>query len=444
MAAARYSDLPPNVLVDTRRAILDWLGSALAGSLETPARLAQQIVARLGASNEATVFSAPRSSAAGAALANGVASHILELDDIHKGSTVHGAAPIIPAALAIAERENADGPSFILAVALGYEAALRIGEAVNPDHYRFWHPTGTVATFGAAVAAGSLLRLDAARMLDALGTGGTQAAGLWEFNAGGAMSKHLHPGKAAFNGVLAADLAAAGFSGATRILEGERGFFNATARTFDPTRVTDGLGARWKISENCYKMHSCCGHTHSAIDVALELRTREPGAAIGAINIATYGPGFEIVKERNPRTPYAAKFSIAYCVAAALVEGRVGLEQFSLDRFGPNGVCHPAIASLLTRTRVSVAEDLTAKYPAAWPARITIERANETVLRGAADFPRGNPENPVTTEELAAKFTALVAPRFGADVAQRGIALVHSLDACDDVATLFADLVPNA
>ncbi|MGH9578939.1 MAG: MmgE/PrpD family protein, partial [Terriglobales bacterium] len=338
MAAARYGDLPPNVLADTRRAILDWLGSALAGSIETPARLAQQIVARLGASNDATVFSAPRSSAAGAALANGVASHILELDDVHRGSTLHGAAPIIPAAFAVAEREHADGQGFILAVALGYEAALRIGEAVNPDHYRFWHPTGTAATFGAAVAAGSLLGLDAKQMLDAFGTAGTQAAGLWEFNTDGAMSKHLHPGKAAFNGVLAADLAAAGFTGATRILEGERGFFRATARSFDATRITDGLGQRWKITENCYKMHSCCGHTHSAIDVALDLRRRAHAADIRSIDIATYGPGFEVVKEPNPRSPYGAKFSIAYCVAAALIDGRVGLEQFTPDRFGPDGV----------------------------------------------------------------------------------------------------------
>src|SRR5439155_9810200 len=157
--------------------VLDWLGSALAGSIEPPARIAQQIVAGLGSSSDATVFNAPRSSAAGAALANGVASHILELDDVHKGSTLHGAAPIIPAALAVAEREHADGRAFLLAVALGYDAALRIGEAVNPDHYRFWHPTGTAATFGAAVAAGSILGLDAGRMLDALGTAGTQAAG---------------------------------------------------------------------------------------------------------------------------------------------------------------------------------------------------------------------------------------------------------------------------
>jgi 2-methylcitrate dehydratase PrpD len=444
MAAAKYEDLPPNVVADTRRAILDWLGSALAGSLEPPARFVQHVVTRLGTSNEATVFSARRASAAGAALANGVASHILELDDIHKGSTIHGAAPIIPAALAVAEREHSNGQAFLLAVTLGYEAALRIGEAVNPDHYRFWHPTGTAATFGAAVAAGSLLGLDAAQMLDALGTAGTQAAGLWEFNADGAMSKHLHPGKAAFNGVLAADLAAAGFTGATRILEGERGFFRAMARTFDAARVTANLGETWKISENCYKMHSCCGHTHSAIDVALELRPRARSSEIAGIEIETYGPGYEIVKEMNPRTPYAGKFSLAYCVGAALVDGRVGLEQFSQERFGPNGVRHSVISSLLQRTRVIVADDLTAKYPAAWPTRIAIQLAEGTVLRGASDFPRGNPENPVTTEELEAKFVALVAPRFGNDVAQRGVELVRGIEACSDIGLPFRDLAPNA
>src|ERR1043166_4313363 len=159
LASTRYADLPPAVIDDAKRSILDWLGSALAGSIERPARIAQKIVAGLGTSDEAIVFNNERSSAAGAALANGVASHILELDDVHKGSTLHPGAPIIPAALAVAEREGKSGKDFILAVVLGFDAALRIGEAVNPDHYKFWHPTGTAATFGATVAAGSLIGL---------------------------------------------------------------------------------------------------------------------------------------------------------------------------------------------------------------------------------------------------------------------------------------------
>jgi 2-methylcitrate dehydratase PrpD len=449
LSAARYGDLPTLVVAEAERSVLDWLGSALAGSLEPPARFAQKVVARLGASRDATVFGAGRSSAAGAALANGVASHILELDDIHKASTVHAAAPIIPAALALAEREHADGHAFLLAVALGYEAALRIGEAVNPSHYRFWHPTGTAATFGAAAAAGSILRLSAQQMLDALGSAGTQAAGLWEFNADGAMSKHLHPGKAAFNGVLSADLAREGFTGATRILEGERGFFRAMSESHDASRITDGLGERWKILGKCYKLHSCCGHIHTAIDAALDIRKQtcrqQPCFAvdrIAQIDIETYGPGWEIVKEQNPRTPYQAKFSLVYCVAAALLEGGIGLDQFSPDRFSEKGVQRTGVAALMGRTRVTVAQDLTAKYPGAWPVRLALTLDDGTVLRHAADFPRGNPENPVPAGVLEEKFVSLVGTRFGAETARRALDAARSVEACGDMAEVFCDLLP--
>ena len=444
LSAARYGDLPPLVAAETERSVLDWLGSAIAGSLEPPARFAQKVVARMGASRDATVFSAARSSAAGAALANGVASHILELDDIHKASTVHAAAAIIPAALAVAEREHADGRAFLLAVALGYEAALRIGEAINPSHYRFWHPTGTAATFGAAAAAGSIIYLDARQMLDALGSAGTQAAGLWEFNADGAMSKHLHPGKAAFNGVLSADLAREGFTGATRILEGERGFFRAMSESHDASRVKDGLGEQWKILENCYKLHSCCGHIHTAIDAALEIREQPCFAVdrIAQIDIETYGPGWEIVKEQNPRTPYQAKFSLVYCVAAALLEGCMGLAEFSPDRFSEQGVQRASIAALIGRTCVTVAQDLTAKYPDAWPARLTVTLDDGTVLRHAGDFPRGNPENPVPDSVLEEKFVSLVGARFDAETAHRSLDAARSLKTCGDMAEVFCDLLP--
>jgi 2-methylcitrate dehydratase PrpD len=450
LARATWADLPRSAIVDTQRSILDWLGSALAGSIEPPARMAQRVVAGLGASDEATIFSGPLASAAGAALANGVASHILELDDIHKGSTVHAAAPVISAALAVAEREHASGRDFLLAVALGYEAALRVGEAVNPSHYEFWHPTGTAATFGAAAAAASLLHLDAGATLDALGSAGTQAAGLWEFNADGAMSKHLHPGKAAFNGVVAADLARVGFTGATRILEGPRGFFRATSRAHDETRITDRLGDVWKVSENCYKIWSCCGHTHSAVDVAVELR-RERGWTgkraldeLRAVHIETYGPGFAIVNEMNPGTPYQAKFSIAYSVAAGLLNGGATLDAFSDDHFADGKLADAGISALLARTSVVVADDLTAKYPGAWPTRVTFMFADGSTLTRASDFPVGNPENPVSTAQLEEKFTSLVAPRFGDGVAAGALDLVRSLESIDDVGAAFRGILASS
>jgi 2-methylcitrate dehydratase PrpD len=445
LAAACFADLPPLVVEEAQRAVLDWLGSALAGALEPPARIAQQVVAELGIADSATVFGARRASAAGAALANGVASHILELDDVHKGSTLHAAAPIIPAALAVAEREHASGKAFLLAVVLGYDAALRVGEAINPSHYQFWHPTGTAATFGAAVAAGSLLGLDAAQMLDALGSAGTQASGLWEFNADGAMSKHLHPGKAAFNGVLSADLAQRGFTGASRILEGQRGFFRATSTSHDERRITDGLGQHWKILENCYKLYSCCGHTHSAIDTALDFRNEQGWngdqalAELADLQIETYASGYEIVKELNPRTPYQAKFSLAYCVAAGLLEGWVGLDQFAAERFDAHGVRDRSIATLLRRIRLVVAPDITTRYPAEWGTRLTFTLRDGSVRSLSAAFPRGNPENPVATGTLEEKFRTLVAPRYNPELAEQAIAAVRRLPEERDMAGVFAE-----
>ena len=444
-AHARFADLPQAAVADTRRAVLDWLGSVLAGSLEPPARMTQRVGATFGRSDEATVFSAGRASAPGAALVNGVASHILELDDVHKGSTLHAAAPVIPAALAVAEREHRSGPAFLLAVALGYDAAFRIGEAVNPSHYRFWHPTGTAATFGAAVAAGSLMDLDETAMADALGTAGTQAAGLWEFNADGSMSKHLHPGKAAMNGVLAADLAREGFTGAGRILEGDRGFFRATSTSFDATRVTEGLGINWKISENSYKLHACCGHTHTAIDMALDYRAGSAWHgpdALASVEVRTYASGYEIVKEMNPRTPYQAKFSLAYCVAVGLLEGRVGLAQFSGERFNEDGVIDPTVRALLERIRVTVDPEVTARYPAEWGTRMTFTARDGSSAQLNAAFPRGNPENPVSTAVLEAKLRDLVRPRLGQGPAERAILAVNGLEQCPDMATAFPDLAP--
>jgi 2-methylcitrate dehydratase PrpD len=177
--------------------------------------------------------------------------------------------------------------------------------------------------------------------------------------------------------------------------------------------------------------------------VALDLRAQEGWSAadvlaqVDAIEIETYGPGFEIVKEANPRTPYQAKFSLAYCVSAALLEGRLGLPQFAADRFDASGVRHRDIADLLTRVRITVAPELTAAYPAAWPARVVITTRAGRTCRGASDFPRGNAENPVSTADLEQKCADLLESRCGTDVARRGMDALRQLETCTDVADLF-------
>ena len=279
-------------------------------------------------------------------------------------------------------------------------------------------------------------------MTDALGSAGTQAAGLWEFNADGSMSKPLHPAKAAFNGLLSADLAREGFTGASRILEGDRGFFRAMSESHDPTRLTEGLGKHWKILENCYKLHACCGHTHTAIDMAIEIRSRSGRAFcdIEKVEVETYGPGLAIVKEPNPSTPTRARFSLAYTVAAALVEGRCGLEQFEASRFSSDGVGDPVIAAMLPKIRIEAVDDLTRRYPASWPVRLQVRYLDGHVEKREADFPRGNPENPVSTRELEEKFLSVIEPRLGEQAARRALDAAKSVESCSDMALLFAGL----
>jgi len=210
----------------------------------------------------------------------------------------------------------------------------------------------------------------------------------------------------------------------------------------DSSRITAGLPAIGKIRENGYKLHACCGHTHSAIDLAIALRTRAglsdgDAAAVESIEIDTYGPGHEIVRESRPRTPYQAKFSLAYCVAVALLEGRAGLEQFSGDRFGVSGVQPPDLAALVARTRVRVAADLTRKYPAAWPARLTLTLRDGARLQDASDYPRGTPENPIDRRVLETKFSALVGDRFGVEFAARSLAAASQLASRSNVSETF-------
>ncbi|NMA13771.1 MAG: MmgE/PrpD family protein, partial [Clostridia bacterium] len=243
IANLSYDSLPKDVVDAAKAAYLDWLGSALAGSDKKPTTILTKVVKEMGGHPEATLIGdGSQTTAAHAALLNGASSHVVELDDVHKASVLHAGAVVIPAALAVCEKKGKSGKSLIAAIVAGYEVGIRVGEAVTPSHYRKWHTTGTCGTFGAAAAAAKALDLNEEQCLSTLGSAGTQAAGLWEFIEDGAMSKHLHPGKAAFNGVLSALLAGNGYTAATRIIEGKRGFCAATAPEYDLNKITDGLG----------------------------------------------------------------------------------------------------------------------------------------------------------------------------------------------------------
>jgi len=440
LVAIKSANLPASVLDDAKYYTLDWLGSAIAGTVTEPGRMLLAQAASQAGKGATVVGLGDERNADLAALTNGGLSHIVEMDDLDRGSVVHPAAPIIPAALAVAEREGASGLDFLTAVVLGYEVAIRVGEAVGRSHYRFWHNTATCGVFGAAAAAGWLLGLDAEQMVWALGNAGTMAAGLWEFIADGAMSKHLHAGRAASSGLLAADLARRGFTGARRILEGERGFFAATSSDARPELVTQGLIpgiADYKISGVSIKPYPSCRHTHPAIDAALALHQEHVPVPdqIARIEVETYQAALDLIDNPNPTHSYAAKFSLQYCVACALARGRVGLDDFGYEVLGDE-----AVRGLMARMSVGLSEELDERYPQEWPARVRVALADGRELTRLVKVPRGDPENPLTQAELEEKFRLLITGTGYEEIADALIEGVNRLERLESVRQLLIPL----
>jgi len=440
LVATKGTDLPPSVVNDAQYYTLDWLGSAIAGTVTEPGRMLLAQAASQAGKGATVIGLGDERNADLAALTNGGLSHIVEMDDLDRGSVVHPAAPIIPAALAVAEREEASGLGFLTAVVLGYEVAIRVGEAVGRSHYRFWHNTATCGVFGSAAAAGWLLGLDAEQMVWALGNAGTMAAGLWEFIADGAMSKHLHAGRAASSGLLAADLARRGFTGARRILEGERGFFAATSSDARPELVTQGLIpgiADYKISGVSIKPYPSCRHTHPAIDAALALHQEHVPVPdqIARIEVETYQAALDLIDNPNPTHSYAAKFSLQYCVACALARGRVGLDDFGYEVLGDE-----AVRGLMARMSVGLSEELDERYPQEWPARVRVALADGRELTRLVKVPRGDPENPLTQAELEEKFRLLITGTGYEEIADALIEGVNRLERLESVRQLLIPL----
>jgi 2-methylcitrate dehydratase PrpD len=444
VAGVSLPALPREVVDITKLTFLDWLGNAWAGSRYNPSRWVREVLAEQGGAPQATVI-APWTSAGdrqktsvlSAALANGTSSHIVELDDVHKGAILHAGTVVIPGALALAEYLGAPGWALIEAIVAGFDVCIRIGEAVTPAHYRYFHTTGTVGTFGAAAAAAKLLRLTVDQTVHAFGTAGTQAAGLWEFIENGSMSKHLHAGKAAWNGVFSAIAAARGITGADTILEGRRGFLRALAGEYDIAKITDGLGEWHKIRENCFKIHASCRHTHHAIDLVLQLVDQHQlsPADIVAIRVGTYPVALDITDNPHPQTVYAAKFSLQFCTALAAVRRSAGLDDFTDETLH-----HPVVRDLLHRVEVYVDDECAAKYPARWAARVEVVTTSGRTFAASTDYPRGDFENPVTAQELTEKFERLTQDALPTSSRARIVERVMALEALPSTGTLFDGL----
>ncbi len=377
--------------------LLDWFGCALIGAT-VKAGTILSAWGRAQPSGPCLAIGAGRRHAAAAAFVNGGLGNLFEMDDLHRASIVHPGDVVVPAALAVAERDGAHGQALLDAVVRGYDAAIRIGNATGPGHYRYWHNTATCGVFGAAAAVASLHGLARDGVVDALGQAGTQAAGLWQCRIEPTQSKQLNTARAAQSGLIAADLARLGLTGARQILEGSHGFFAATSPDADPATVVAGPGDPWKIHETSFKPWPACRHAHPAIGAMLALREGIEADAVSAVEIEIYRDAVAFCDKPEPTTPHEARFSLQHCLAVALLKGAPGLADFE-----PPALADPAIAAL--RRRVTVAEDaaLSAAFPAQYGARLVLQLADGGRRETAVADARGDPEDPMSEDEIVDK-----------------------------------------
>ena len=407
------SDLPPEVIDRARYFLLDYLAVAIRGSREDSAQALQRMVQRIGANGCATILGTKARTIPGlAALANGAAAHGIEMDDTHSGGSIHLGATMYSAALALAETmPDTSMDSLLTAVVAGFEATARIAMAVQPkEHYALgFHPTQTCGVFGAALTSAKLLGLSADQTLAAVGIAGSMAAGSMEFLAEGAWTKRIHPGLAAQNGIHAALLAAEGFSGPLHILEGRDGFLHGYSRNPVPERLTAKLGESFEILHTAVKPHACCRYMQGPIDAILALAREHnlEASQVRRIEVAILAAGWNIVadpreKKYNPDSIVDAQFSMPFGAAVALLDGAAGLDQFTMQK-----IRSPRVREVMAKVALVKDARLEETFPKEWPARVTIETEDGRRLEKFVRYPKGDPENPLSWDEMAAKFRSL-------------------------------------
>lgn len=414
-AALTIDTLPPDVVHQAVRCLVDWLGCTIAGSATTEGERVRAGIAALdagdGTRTGVIVGTRGRAGVGYAALANGIAAHVLDFDDTFNPdrTTIHGSAPLWPAIAAAAEVVPVSGRAAVEAFVAGFEVQTRVAVAAGPGHYDAgWHVTGTVGHIGAAAATARLLGLSPEQTLAAIGTGATQAAGMKVVY--GSMGKSLHPGKAAMDGLLAGFLARDGFTSSPESIEGHRGFLHLFSPDPVPSRAVDGLGETWYLPRDGFKPYACGSLTHPPAQALLELRAEHGLTAADVASVDAYVHDY--VKTTTglaePQTGLQGKFSIYHVLAVALADGAALLDQFTDER-----VADPELSALRRNVHVHT-DDAQGKDS----ARVVLTLTDGRTLERHVAHNLGTPDNPMSDGQLEEKCVGLVTPVLGAQRAQ--------------------------
>jgi 2-methylcitrate dehydratase PrpD len=437
-ASLRFETIPVAVVDSVRLRLLDTLGLALAGSHADLAPSMLGLVA--GEQGACTVLgTSHRAPAPLAILINGAFAHGLDFDDTHAGSITHASAVVLPTALALAEAQRLDGRALIVAAVAGYESITRLGmAAAGAFHDRGWHATAVCGPFAAALVAGRCAGLDRSQLAASLGIAGSCASGVMEFLEDGSWVKRLHPGWAGHAGAVAATLAHGGFTGPATILEGRFGFYATFVGKAPDATPFETLGKEWETLAVAFKPYPCCHYNHAFLDCALELRAAHGIRPEAIDSIECRVPAGEVPitcepteSKARPRTAYDAQFSLPFSVAAAFVDGQVGIGTYTSERLTDDRILEVA-------ARVRHVVDADAPFPRSFPGWVRVRLIDGRTVEARAPDGRGGAARPLPPAAIVAKFRDNASRALPADRVADLEAAVLEVDRLSSVEALLA------
>jgi len=409
----RFNQLPEEVIDRVKYFFLDFVGVACRGSQEESSKVIYRFVREmtLGPGNGVIIGTEQRAPYFYAALANGASAHAIEMDDVNNEASLHPGVVVFPSSLATGERVGAGGKDFIEAVVSGYEVVIRLGRALGPEnsYKRGFHPTGTCGTFGSSIAASKLMGLKEERMVSAMGIAGSQAAGSMEYLAQGAWTKRFHAGWAALSGMTAAQLAQKGFRGPSSIIEGRDGFLHAYSNGSDPSKVLEGIGSWFGVIRTSVKPHACCRYMQPPIDAVLKILKendlqpdRVEKIRLGLLRAGSHLIAEPIESKYSPQSIVDAQFSAPFGAAVALLYRKAGLDEFQLSK-----IKSEKVKRVMRLVECVVDPELDRTFPKQWGATAEILTREGKKYFAKVDYCKGDPENPLSWDELIEKFHGL-------------------------------------
>jgi 2-methylcitrate dehydratase PrpD len=441
----KFEDLPKAAVEKAKTFIFDVIGCAIGASREQQAQAIVEIMKAGGGNPQSSVLAHGfKTSAMNAALLNGTMGHIFDFDDDHREGVMHSTVAVFPAVFALGEKLKLSGKEVLRAFILGSEVMIRVGESfLGLSQSKGFHTTGTCGVFGATAGSAALLGLDATQTTYALGIAGSFTAGIMKWRKEGSWQKPLQPGHAGMYGILSASLGGKNFLGARSIFEEPDGVIRLFSfqDKYDFVPITRGLGKKWEMMDVSIKVHACCRFSATSVDCALDLyrqgvRAKDVKQLLVKANRETITSLCNPPEVKlRPVTHVDAQFSVPYGVAVSICKNRAGVDQFRKEVLRD-----PEVLALVDKIKWEIDPAAEAMYPKAYPATIEATLNDGRKVVSHFDYPKGDPENPASMDEVMKKFDLLTEKFMDQKRRERIAEEINRLEKIDNIATI-ADLL---